>query len=70
MILFQTIFLDWKVDEMKICNKCENISPKTDSYKNKKNEDDYLNECTKCSKDYAIRNQEKLNFTKTICSTK
>ena len=33
------------MDEMRICNKCEKISPKTDFYKNKNIKDGHLNEC-------------------------
>ena len=32
---------------MKICNKCEKISPKTDFYKKIK-KDGHLNECKEC----------------------
>ena len=53
------------MDELKICKKCEKISPKTSSYKNKNNKDGYLNQCKKCSKTYTIRKQEKIkNFKK------
>ena len=34
------------MDDMKICIKCEKISPKTDFYKIKNNKDGHLNECT------------------------
>ena len=53
------------MDHMKICIKCEKISPKTDFYKNKNNKDGHLNECKECSKNYTIRNQEKIkNYKK------
>ena len=38
------------MDEMKLCNKCEKISPKTDFYQNENNKDGHLNACKKCSK--------------------
>ena len=53
------------MDDMKTCNKCEKTSPKTDFYKNKKNKDGHLNECKECSKNYTIKNQEKIkNYRK------
>ena len=53
------------MDDMKICNKCEKTSPKTDFYKNKKNKHGHLNECKECSKNYTIKNQEKIkNYRK------
>ena len=53
------------MDDVKICNKCEKISPKTDFYKSKNNKDGHLNECKNCSKNYTIRNQEKIkNYKK------
>ena len=36
------------MDELKKCNKCEKISPKTDFYKNKNNKDGHLNACKNC----------------------
>ena len=35
------------MDEMKIYNKCEKISQKTDFYKDKNNKNEYLNEYKK-----------------------
>ena len=53
------------MDDMKKCCKCEKISPKTDFYKNKNNKDGHLNECKGCTKNYNIRNQEKIkNYKK------
>ena len=40
------------MDEIKICNKCEKLSPKTDFYKNKNYKDGHLNACKKCYKNY------------------
>ena len=55
------------MDEMKIFNKCEKVSPKTSFYKNKNFKEGYLNECKKCSKYYTRRNQEKINIYKKQC---
>ena len=53
------------MDDMKTCNKCEKISPKTVFYENKNNKGGHLNECKECSKNYTIRNQEKIkNYKK------
>ena len=53
------------MDDMKKCCKCEKISPKTDFYKNKNNKDGHRNECKGCTKNYIIRNQEKIkNYKK------
>ena len=41
---------------MKLGNKCEKISPKTDFYRNKKMSDGLYNQCKSCRKEYYNEN--------------
>ena len=51
--------------EMKLCNKYEAVSPKTDFYKNKKIKDGHLSACKKSSryykKQYLQQHKENIN---------